>query len=208
MKRMLRASLAVGFMALFFAGCGSLFPKPVPSRFFLLSSLSAADERKDLDRSGQISLGIGPLRFPGYLDREEIVTRIAQNRFEISDTDRWAEPLDENFTRVLAQNLSVLLRTDQIVAFPWPMNKKPNYRVEIEVFRFEANSAREAQLTARWTVIDESGKEPPNVKESRLAQAAKEKSTDAVVAALSETVADLSREIAETVIALNGQRQP
>ena len=65
-----------------------------------------------------------------------------------------------------------------------------------------------AQLTARWTVIDESGKEPPNVKESRLAQAAKEKSTDAAVAALSETVADLSREIAETVIALNGQRQP
>jgi len=56
--------------------------------------------------------------------------------------------LDENFTRVLSQNLSILLRTDRIVFFPWPIDKKPNYRVEIEVFRCEANSAREAQLSA------------------------------------------------------------
>jgi ABC-type transport auxiliary lipoprotein component len=57
-------------------------------------------------------------------------------------------------------------------------------------------------LSARWTVIDQNRKEAPNLKESRLARPAKEKSTDASVAALTETVADLSREIAKTVIAL------
>jgi hypothetical protein len=41
--------------------------------------------------------------------------------------------------------------------------------VDIEVFRFEANSAREPTIgQARWTVIDEGGKAPLNVKESRL----------------------------------------
>jgi hypothetical protein len=134
--------------------------------------------------------------------------RVAQNRFDLSENDRWAEPLDENLTRVLAQNLSVLLRTDRIVVYPWPMDKKPDYRVEIQVLRFESNSAGEGQLSARWVVIDETGKEAPNLKESRLTRAAKEKSTDGAVAALSETVADLSREIAQTVIAVDRQREP
>ena len=72
---------------------------------------------------------------------------------------------------------------------------------------FESNSAGEAQLSARWTVIDEICKEAPNLNESYLSRPAKEKSTDASVSALSETVADLSREIAKTVIAIERQRE-
>lgn len=198
--------MVLGLMSLSFDGCGSIFPKPIPSRLFALSSLPSTGA--DTDHSGQISLGIGPVRFPGYLDRQEIVTRAAQNRFDVFEYDRWAEPLDENFTRVLTQNLSVLLRTDQIVAYPWPLDKKPRYRVEIQVLRFESNSAREAELAARWAVIDETGKEAPNLKESRLTRPAKDKSIDAAVAALSETVADLSREIAKTVMAIDRERGP
>jgi len=63
-------------------------------------------------------------------------------------------------------------------------------------------------LSARWAVIDETGKKAPNLKESRLTRPAKEKSIDASVAALSETVGDLSREIAKTVIAVDQQREP
>ena len=55
---------------------------------------------------------------------------------------------------------------------------------------------------------DETGKEAPNLNESRLARPAKEKSNDASVAALSETVADLRREIAKAVIAIDQQREP
>ena len=134
--------------------------------------------------------------------------RVAQSRFDLSENDRWAEPLDENLTHVLAQNLSVLLGSDRVIAFPWPLDLKPHYRVEIQVLRFESDSAGEAQLSARWAVIDDTGKETPNLKASRLTRAAKEKSTDGAVAALSETVADLSREIAQTVIAVDRQREP
>ena len=205
MKRVITA-IALGLMSLSFDGCGSFFPKSSPSRLFALSSVAQAGA--DTDHFRQISLGIGPVRLPGYLDRQEIVRRAAPNRFDLFEHDRWAEPLDENFTRVLTQNLSVLLRTDRIVAYPWPLDRRPHYRVEIQVLRFESNSAREAELSARWAVIDETGKEAPNVKESRLARPAKENSIDASVAALSETVADLSREIAKTVIAVDRQREP
>jgi uncharacterized protein len=210
MKPVISVTIALGLMALSLAGCGSLFPKPSPnpSRIFVLFSPLQTAERQDLDRPGQISLGVGPVRLPGYLDRREILTRVAQNRFDLSENDRWAEPLDENFTHLLAQNLSVLLGSDRIITYPWPLDKRPHYRVEIDVFRFEVNSAGEAQLSARWSVIDQTGKSASNLKESLLARQAKEKSTDGSVAALSETVADLSREIAKTVIAVDRQREP
>ena len=134
--------------------------------------------------------------------------RVARSRFDLSENDRWAEPLDENLTHVLAQNLSILLGSDRIIAYPWPFDLKPHYRVEIQVIRFESDSAGEAQLSARWAVVDETGKEAPSINESRLSRPAQDKSTDAYVASLSETVADLSREIAKTVIALARRREP
>jgi len=132
------------------------------------------------------------------------MTRVAPNQYDPLEYDRWAEPLDENFTRVLTRNLSVLLKTDRIVAFPWLPHESPHYRIEIQVLQFESNSAREAELSARWAIVDVTGKQEPRSRESRLTRPFKENSIDASVAALSETVADLSREIAKTIISIDG----
>jgi hypothetical protein len=151
-------------------------------------------------------LGIGPIKFPSYLDRQEMVVRSAQNRFEVSEHDRWAEPLQENFSRVLSENLALLLDTDLIIIYPWSPANRPSYQVEIEVLRLEANSERNGQLFARWSILDSANKKVAVVKESRVTRNAKEKSTDGSVAALSEAVGDLSREIAAAVSAINGRR--
>src|SRR5512139_3650930 len=155
--------------ALLFAGCGTFSSRPDPSRFFTLSSLRESNETLDWSGTTELILvGIGPVKFPGYLDREEIVTRSAENRFDVSENDRWAEPLDENFVRMLSENLTVLLPAVRVIQYPWPSSKKPKYQVEIEVIRCEVNSARDAQLWARWQVVDPSSKTPITVKESRL----------------------------------------
>jgi ABC-type transport auxiliary lipoprotein component len=61
------------------AGCGSLGPKPDPSRFFALASLPRAAARaQDAAGANALALGIGPIKFPGYLDRPQLVTRISQ----------------------------------------------------------------------------------------------------------------------------------
>jgi uncharacterized lipoprotein YmbA len=207
MNRLMSAAMTLGFIGSLLAGCGSFSPRPDPSRFFTLSSLPQVEESvmKNSGSQERIFLGIGPIKFPGYLDRQEIVVRSAQNRFEVSENDRWAEPLDENFARVLTQNLSALLRTDGIVPYPWPLDKKPSYQVEIDVLRFEANSARDAQLFARWTVSDGGNKKIISVKESRALRQATDKSTDGSVAALSEALGDLSREIADAVSVIDGR---
>jgi uncharacterized lipoprotein YmbA len=207
MSRLIQAAIVLGFVILFFGGCSSFSARSDPSRFFTLSALPPADETRtsDVSNKEKISLGIGPIKFPGYLDRQEIVVRSAQNRFQVSEYERWAEPLDENFTRVLSQNLAILLQTDWVVPYPWLSSRKPNFQIEIEVLHFEPNAARDVQLAARWLVIDGRNKQPLNLKESRLTRHVNQGSIDASVAALSEAVADLSREIANAVTAINSK---
>ena len=170
------------------AGCSSLDSKPDPSRFFSLASLPRTGQRaQDAAGTNALALGIGPIKFPGYLDRQQFVTRISQNRFAVAENDRWAEPLEENFSRVLSQNLSILLQTDRIVAYPWERNQRPTYQVQVEVLRFEPNAEQLVELWARWIILDDA-KKPISVKESFLTQRTRDKSTEASVAAMSEVL--------------------
>ena len=205
----LASSCVALLVALSLAACGSLSPRPDPSRFFTLSPISRteATAAKSSAAPGGVSLGIVPVKLPGYLDRNEIVTRVADNRLDVSAYDRWAEPLVEGFTWVVAQNLAALVPADRLVTYPWALDRKPDYQVEIEVLRFEVNAAQNVQLVARWAVVDGSSKKPPAVRESRLTRQVKSKSTEDSVAALSETVADLSREIADAVRAIDGTKK-
>jgi uncharacterized lipoprotein YmbA len=186
------------------AGCFSLDPKPDPSKFFSLTSLPRAGQTaQDAAGTNPLALGIGPIKFPGYLDRQQLVTRISQNRFAVAENDRWAEPLEENFSRVLSQNLSILLQTDRIVAHPWQRSQQPTYQVQVEVLRFEPNAEQMVEVWARWSITDNT-KKTVSVKESYLTRPAKDKSTEASVAALSEVVGNLSQEIAASIRGLIG----
>jgi uncharacterized lipoprotein YmbA len=197
--------LLVCFIA---AGCSFLEAKPDPSRFFALASLPRTGQRaQDAAGTHALALGIGPIKFPGYLDRQQIVTRISQNRFAVAENDRWAEPLEENFSRVLSQNLAILLHTDRMVTYPWERSQQPTYQVQVEVLRFEPNAEQIVELWARWNIMD-GAKKTISVRESYLTHPARDKSTEASVAAMSELVSDLSKEIAAAIRALtSGQGQ-
>jgi uncharacterized protein len=186
------------------AGCASLGPKPDPSRFFALASLPRTGQKaQGAAGSNALALGIGPIKFPGYLDRQQLVTRVSQNRFAVAENDRWAEPLEENFSRVLSQNLSILLQTDRIVGYPWERSQQPTYQVQVEVLRFEPNAEQMVELWARWRITDNT-KKTISLKESYLTQPARDKSTEASVAALSAVVGGLSREITASIRSLSG----
>ena len=151
-----------------------------------------------------LSLGIGPISVPGYLDRQEIVTRIAQNQVRLSEYDRWAEPLEEGVGRVVSQNVASILSAERITSYPWPTERRPLYQVEIEILRFETNTSQEAQLAARWTVRHTTKKDLVRYHDTRLSHTAPERSTAASVAALSQVLADMSRQIARAIEEMNG----
>ena len=120
------------------SACSSvLSPVPDKSRFFLLTPIAQSDAGSaGQGNTSGLTLGLGPVKFPAYLDRSEVVTRVEPNRVVVSENDHWAEPLKTNFTRVLSQNLSVLLGGSQILSFPWYSSTHLDYQVVIDVQRF------------------------------------------------------------------------
>ena len=117
---LLRQSTTVVLTALLIllGGCSS----SSPTRFYVLRSWSDSMNKKELqpsDRERCVSIGVGPVKVADYLDRPQIVTRVTPNEVKIAEFDQWAEPLGQNISRVLADNLSALLCTKVVVVFPW-----------------------------------------------------------------------------------------
>lgn len=203
MSGRIKQFLAIVAASAWFGACGAFSPRADPSIFYILSALPEVDLATDKTTVGGIkanfSVGLGPIELPGYLDRQQIATRASTNRLSYSETERWAAPLAESFSRVLEQNISHLLNPAQMIHFPWQNNDAPDYQVKIEVLQFEANSNQEAWLAARWAVIDRKKKILVGQK-SQLNRRAGSSSTEDFVKALSETLGDLSREIAKTLL--------
>lgn len=148
--------IAVAVLA---AGC--LFsPRPDRSKFFVLSPEAehgAAPVPSSIGATNQLIVGLGPIKLPEYLDRPEVVTRVAPNRLELSPSDRWAEPLSSDFRQVMAQDLSARLGTQMIIFYPWYRTSHIDYQVTIDVYRFERDSHGTVTLVAHWQVFDGSG---------------------------------------------------
>lgn len=179
------------------AGC-SFGPRPDPSRFYVLTSLAETGAEAAGDPLPELHLGVGPVTLPRYLSRSPIVTRIGPNRIDVSEMDRWAEPLEEEFARVLAENLSLLLGPERVRRHPWYGSERVDLRVEVQVARFERDSTGVAELLARWSVRDSAGRELGG-RRTRIHEAADAPSTAAAVAAQSRALAALSREVAAAI---------
>src|SRR5512145_1644163 len=86
---------------LLLGGCASQ-----PSRFYLLSAMPDNITASPAMSNQQApTIGVGPITLPRYVDRPQIVTRTGPYEIKLAEFDRWAEGLDANFSRVLAENL-------------------------------------------------------------------------------------------------------
>jgi uncharacterized lipoprotein YmbA len=132
---------------------------------------------------------------PDYLQRSAIATRVGRSQVRYSHVNRWAEPLEECFPRVLAQDLSNSLSSSRVILFPWPGNIRVDYQVQVSVERFELTSQGQAVLAARWLISDpQTGK----IIVSGDAQESQSAGTDAATgtAALSQALAAMSESLA------------
>jgi uncharacterized protein len=133
-------SLAIA-LTLVDAACTVLPAQKDSSQFFVLSPATEAAVAARPNDPHQLSIGLGPISFPGYLKRREIVTRISNDRLRLSENMRWAESLDSNFQSVLSQDLATQLNTQRIVLFPWYGRPQMDYQVEVQVHRFDTDGA-------------------------------------------------------------------
>ncbi len=171
-----------------------------PSNFYVLSALPESETAvKGVGNENALAIGIGPITLPIYLDRSQIVTRISRNELKMDEFNRWAEPLKENFFRVLAENLSFLLNTVDVRLYSRRISTPVSFQVTIDVSRFDVTSDGKALLIAYWAVLGENGRKILLKKKSILRADAASMDYRDIVAAQNQALSGLSRAIAAEI---------
>ena len=180
-----------------------------PTQNYVLNSLYSEEiETQAVADLNNIGILVGPIRMALYLDRSDIVIRDSQNQIRLAEFSQWAGPLQENFSRVLAENLSVLLATHSVGIFPGTRAMLFDFNVTVNVTRFDGIPGEKADLRARWGILDKNRKKMLFENHSVLTQPTKDESMEALIAAESRTLAELSREIAAAIKTLAEGKTP
>ena len=176
-----------------------------PSTFYLLRSLPEAEQGVSKAAGKEaLSVLIGPITIPAYADRPQIITITGEREMTLEEFARWAEPLQDNFNRVLVENLSLLLDTPQVYSFSSRGSMSTtDFQIVIDITRFDGTPGGDAYLTAFWSVV---GRDPSGQSE-RKKFVFHTKSPSAgltgILDAENQTLTEFSREIAKTIQSLH-----
>lgn len=190
--------IAGGFLtallALTIAACGT----PAEIRYFTLASAQSAASAA----APAFSVVVGPVTVPELVDRPHFVLHSTDTRVDILETARWAAPLKTEIPRVIADHLARLLD-----ARAWSSVQRasgqPDYRVLIDIQRFEMSAQEGALVQALWTVRPHDKGAP--VSGRSLVSEPAGPGYEALAAAQSRALATVSREIAAAIQAQRAQ---
>ncbi len=160
-------------------------------------SLQPVETGYQLDPAGSPVLTVRPLRMPQYLDRSQMVSRGSDAEMIVDDIHRWAEPLDEAIHRTIASNVDSLLQSVSVAAFPSAALLNADYRLAGRIYRFDADRGGLVVLDVQWGVggVDDKLLVPPR-RNRYETQAADPDDPGAIALAMSEVLAQFSRDIA------------
>jgi uncharacterized lipoprotein YmbA len=140
-----------------------------------------------------------------YLDRAEIVRGGGSTKLDISSDTRWAEPIGDMVTRVLAENLNQRLPGTTVAPERSSLGGEPDTVAEAEITRFEADSASRVVLRGRFSVRRLGTGSTTLEREFEETLPLESTSTDALARGMSAALGILADRMAE---ALAGLRAP
>jgi uncharacterized protein len=187
--------LSLSILILPLTGCiGGSTP---PSQFYLLEPINASGSSAASAGAAKPLVSLGPVRLPRYLDRPQIVTASAKNAYQLSELNRWAESLDDNISRVLAQNLSLLASADIVPVNSSNRARDAKLRASVNILEFHVDPQGQASLSAQWQIAR--GEEI--VLNRQFSQRSPASTTDyhVMVAALNECLNRMSLELAASL---------
>jgi uncharacterized protein len=147
-------------------------------------------------------IAVYPAAIPASIDRPQIVTRTDENQIVLSEFNRWAGTLKDEISRVLVENLGILLADRRVSVMTDNMALDPTYLVAVTFNRFDGRLGDSVWLNAAWTVRDQKSKKTLAVKTSNLQEKVSGPGYAELVAAQSRALGTLSREIAAELSAV------
>jgi hypothetical protein len=195
--RTLNRLLIISLLAALLSGC---LGRSQPIEFYTLVPLSATGAGRGGD-PGTI-IAVYPAVIPASIDRPQIVTRTDENQIVLSEFNRWGGTLKDEISRVLVENLGILLAGRRVSVMTDSLALDPAYLVAVTFNRFDGRLGDSVWVNAAWTVRDQKGKKTLAVKTSVLQEKVAGPGYAELVAAQSRALAALSREMASELSAV------
>ncbi len=196
MMRNMCGFCVVTIFILNFSGCANT----QPTHFYLLRAMETASGGPHLEtKNSGISLGLGPIKVPKYLDRPQIVTRISSHEINLAEFHKWAEPIKDNLSNVLQENLLALLATDRIVLYPWNRSSLPDYQLSLDVVQLDGRKNQEAVFKVRWTLARDDGRQVLRQQTSQFSEISRGSGYEDLIEAMSRMLTTFSQEVVESI---------
>jgi uncharacterized protein len=105
------------------------------------------------------SLLVLPAALPELLDRPQWVLQTSDGQVAIRESRRWAEPLRNEISRVVANELGRLLDSSQVLALNGGSPEfAADYRLRLDVLRVDATLGKGVALDVFWRLEPRQGK--------------------------------------------------
>lgn len=169
---------------------------PPPMRFYTLTATATP-----ATEPSTLVVAVGPVTLPATVDRPEIVVSSGSNELVRDDFQRWASPLQDNFSRVIAEDLGLILGSPRVGRFPPALGVDADYRVFVDVRSFNSTLGEAAAIDAIWMVRRMKDKKT-QAGHTSARESTADGSYQALAAAHSQAAAKMSRDIADAIAAL------
>ncbi len=160
-----------------------------------LSPISA-EGAKPTPSVSSIALEIMPVRLPESLHRPQLVMELRPGTLSLLESHRWGNGLDKDIQRILVENLSLLMASVTVVAYPYGERIKATHRLELNVDRLDGGLGGTLTLQATWLVARPQGGPALLFRRTPLQRPVQGQDAESLVTAHNLIFGDLSREIA------------
>ena len=122
-----------------------------PVRYYVLNPLAEAPTQVGAPAQATGRLLVEYAMLPKYLDRPQIVVHQSRHEVRPLEFHRWAEPLKDGLTRVLAENLAALLPAWQIITPTDATRMEFDGTLRVRVIRLHAGGG-EVRTVVEWHI--------------------------------------------------------
>ena len=168
-----------------------------PAEFYTLSPLPRTEGGAAPGAGSAVA--VGAVMMPTVLERPQILTRTSDNQVSYSEYHRWAGMLKDDVTRVLIENLSILVKGSGRTVLSADVVANPVYRLSVTVNQFDGRLGDKVWLRAVWAIRDPKANQMIAVRTAVIDQPVAASDYAALVAAQSRALEALSREIAPEI---------
>lgn len=170
------------------------------ARFYLLEPIASADAPATAAVLDKPTVALAPVRIPHYLERAQLVTASGKNTYQLDEWHRWAESLDDNITRVVLRDLSLLMPAD-VVSANSQRARQAKLALAVSILEFHIDPNGQARLSAQWQASRND--EVILSRQSSFTAAADNDDAQLKVEALNQCLSQLNREMAAALSAIN-----